>query len=360
MIRLRWLSSVMIRFMVQVMHQQAYAAQGQGTYAIIDPYFAGDLSKLQSASLVACPQTPPATVTSPFCGTAMNTQPINGIYLKIQWCSFELYYDGTGSPPASCHYYVTPNGSNPVGLDTPNPDTESPCNTVSGFKYDTCPSTGTSAGSVLVQALKYIVLINTARRAAGLGNLQISIGLEAGQNVPLSYIFSGSGSSNYVGYADQPVLMGGSLNCARLPNVWTNTYINGYDSAIDGLISAINTYTDSSGTPLKGSVKIAKVTPITSVTNEFDMAGQLIAVVPPTDPHLTIGQGPKLSCTTSPATGAGKWLTDYKNDVYNSSTSLPDCNGYLSFAQATECVVGSSIGHVRATLKSTVRSCGRI
>ena len=342
MTKLRCLAALVLGLVLHLTPNLALAAQGQGTYAIIDPYYSNDMTYLHNASLISCPQTPPATIQSPFCGPTNGTQPINGIYLKVQWCSFQLYYDGTSSPPASCHYYV-----NSSGVDTVNPDTQSPCNIVSGYTYDTCPVTTGSTGSVLYQALGYIVMINTARHAAGLSPLQISIGLESGQNVPLSYILSSS--SSYVGYADQPVLMGGNLDCARLPNVWTNKYISGYDAAIDDLTSVINSY--ATGTPLKGTIKIVKVTPITSVTNEFDMAGQLIAVTPPTDPHTITGQGPKLFCTTSPSTGAGKWLNDY-NALYVGASSLPDCTGYQYFAQATECVEGSAIGHVRATLKS--------
>jgi hypothetical protein len=328
----------------------------QGVYAIVNPYSSTDAADLAAASGVACPQPPTSTIASAFCGTSLMTQsPIVGVYLRVQWCDFELYHSGS-SPPKSCHYIVSPSPNN-MAFDITG--TQSTCNVdTSGYTdypFDTCNS------SVLYQTLQSLVMINALRKNAGLPKLLISVGMIAGAAAPLSYLLT---APPIPGTEAMPAGVNGTNGyCVRLPSPWTSSYISGYETAKEQLIHQINTYASGA---LSKSIKIVKVTPFNVASNELDMDGRYIFMPGGIDPTAPGGPyGTPISCPLrgdAINNGAGLWLSAY-NSLYGTTAQggtmhgptglYPDCYGYPSMSQGSECVLGSTVGFIRSYLKTT-------
>ncbi len=298
----------------------AAATPYQGIYVLIDPYRQPDINDLKTAAKTECVEHTVSTA-SPFCGSA------SGVVLKVNWCNFQLYHavNSKGVAYPSCHYtvnYTDKSGRAPV--ETPATDAISPC----PGTFDTCAGT---PASVLGTALGLIGTIDARRAAAGLAPLQLSIGLGAGASTP-QQVLNSAGTVDVATNSSQDNNLGAE-ECVRLPLPWAASFTAAYDTALDTLISYVQTQLGSDA-----SITMVKPSAITATSLEILVPGSTAKFTTPADPGPG-GPGPLLSCSQT-VSGARVWLTTYNNDPVGSET----------FSTAMENSFGAVIGHAWGSL----------
>jgi hypothetical protein len=330
-----------------------------GIYIIIDPYGQTDIQNLQTAASALANGCGTTGLSTPFCKSSSGTGYVSGIYLRVRWCSWELANVtlGTNSkyelPGQSCYYVVDPtHRGTPISALPNDPENVSPCATLAIMpQYDTCTTIQNGANSQLLTTLGYIDTINQARIAAKMSPLQITVGLEAGASSAMKYIYNASSQPTTFDLGSTI----GANYCVRTPNDWDPNYISAFYTALDNLITKIQTYSSS----FTSSITSVKVAPVNLITGEFDLGANEYAVTTATDSgRYTPANASPITCPTgSTGSGAYRLLTSYNSqhmayvNQYGNVLNYPDCRYYTTISQGTECLLGLTVGSVRATLK---------